>query len=253
MPSSLRDKLKWLDPFTYVDVFVLPKVNPYNKEWLNWVVYIVFAFLFAFIAYSLLGFLLGTPSPLVIVVSGSMEPTLYRGDVAVLQGVSGEGLNVPLIEWGAQDISNASLADLAALSMEGGGETKIAFKNGQSILVPRIGTGDIVVYFAPHKGIEIIHRAVAKVHANGKYYVLTKGDNNWALDQDCGVVSSGLPTIQGSPFFTQKPCASPHLVGLDQVKGRVVLRVPWIGNIKLLLLDDVPSLIVSCMRGSCAV
>ena len=93
--SSWREKLKWLDPFTYVDEYVLPRVNPSGNEVINWVVYLVSAFVFAFLVYSIFGLLLDTSSPMVVVVSGSMEPTLFRGDIMILQGVDDSSINAP--------------------------------------------------------------------------------------------------------------------------------------------------------------
>ncbi|MCH7902212.1 hypothetical protein IIC68_00505, partial [archaeon] len=78
MLKKLREKLKWLDPFTYVDVFILPKINPNNDKNIETIVYIIFAFIFAFVLYNfILAFILGTDAPLVIVFSGSMEPVLF--------------------------------------------------------------------------------------------------------------------------------------------------------------------------------
>lgn len=41
-----------------------------------------------------LKFVMGTPSPLVIVISGSMEPVMYRGDVVLLRGVDPKDVHV---------------------------------------------------------------------------------------------------------------------------------------------------------------
>ena len=94
---SFREKLKWLDPFTYVDLWVMPKINPNKNKAVEWIVYIVFAFIFALALYTILGLLLQTRSPMVIVLSGSMEPTMYRGDVVVLTGVAPENIKNTII------------------------------------------------------------------------------------------------------------------------------------------------------------
>jgi len=62
MLKKLREKLKWLDPFTYVDLYLMPIINPGKKEWISMVVYIISAFIFAFLIFNGLGFLLGTSS-----------------------------------------------------------------------------------------------------------------------------------------------------------------------------------------------
>src|SRR3989344_1625461 len=87
MLEGLRGRLKWLDPFTYVDLYLMPMVNPKGDKLVENIVYVVSALVFAFVIYNfVLAGILGTASPLVIVYSGSMEPVLYRGDVVVLTG-----------------------------------------------------------------------------------------------------------------------------------------------------------------------
>ncbi len=68
--QPVRNTLRWLDPFTYVDVWVMPRLNPEQNPGKEWIIYAVFSLLFAFALYTGLGFVLGTPTPLVIVISG---------------------------------------------------------------------------------------------------------------------------------------------------------------------------------------
>lgn len=232
--------LEKLDPFTYVDDYILPRVNPSGNEIINWIVYIVFSFVFAYSLYSIFGFILQTTSPLVIVVSGSMLPTMARGDVVVLQGVDGSNLNVPEVVLDGVDVRNSSLLELADISPAGEGGWNITFKeNAQTIFVPKRGTSDIVVYNSSHKRLEIIHRAVVKIRSNGEYFVLTKGDNNPNLDQDCGKVDTVLvPGNQVPQILTTKSCPSPYPVSLNEVRGKALVWVPYLGYIKLLLVDS---------------
>ena len=72
MLKKIREKLKWLDPFTYADMYIMPRVNPENSVLKANIVYIVFAFISAWLLYTGLGLILGTPNPLVIVVNGSI-------------------------------------------------------------------------------------------------------------------------------------------------------------------------------------
>jgi signal peptidase I len=246
MPISPKKKAKenaslWsrLDPFTYVDRFLMPTLNPWNNEILSWVIYIVFSFIFAYALYSIFGFILQTASPLVIVVSGSMLPTMARGDVVILQGINGENVNAPEMVLDGIDVQNSSLRELADYEMQSQGIWKITFKaNGQTILVPKQGNTDIIVYVSNYKGLEIIHRAVVKIRSDGDYFLLTKGDNNPSLDQDCGEVSELLfpdaPSIQTT---TGKSCPSPYPVPLSDVKGKALFWVPWLGYVKLVLVD----------------
>ena len=56
--SSVKSKLsflRWLDPFRYVDLFVMPRVKKVTKsETVELVVNVLFAFLFAFILFAVL-------------------------------------------------------------------------------------------------------------------------------------------------------------------------------------------------------
>lgn len=70
--------------------------------------------------------------------------------------------------------------------------------------------GDIIVFRKPSAGGElIVHRAIDEVERDGIWYFQTKGDGN--LSPDHGEVSE------------------------DQVVGKVILRIPWIGHIALFL------------------
>jgi signal peptidase len=100
---------------------------------------------------------MGTPIPTVVVTSGSMEPTLYRGDICIIQNADTDQYVV------------------------GNHTTR---------------TGDIVVYDATGLtqgrytgGEPIIHRIVSRKYDNatGHYFFLTQGDNvltNPVPDQD---------------------------------------------------------------------
>lgn len=71
--------------------------------------------------------------------------------------------------------------------------------------------GDIIVFHQPLGGNElIVHRAIEKeIRADGEIYFTTKGDGNSRADS--------VP-VQG-----------------NQVVGKVVLRIPWIGHVALFL------------------
>ena len=60
----------------------MPQVKKITKnEFVELLVNLVFAAIFAYAFYSLLALLFGVATPLVIVYSASMEPNLYRGDI----------------------------------------------------------------------------------------------------------------------------------------------------------------------------
>ncbi len=248
--------LKWVDPFTYVDLFIMPKLNPKKDKMVEWVVYIVSAFLFAFIIYTGLGMLFHTPSPMVIVVSGSMEPVMFRGDVVALNGKPVDEIKAQEVELN-EPISGVPVKDYLEtfctgtlserpmncidyfkLAPERGifpssfKAVKIKFSNGKAI---DIGTdGDVIVYFSQRLNEPIIHRVVAKIKAKDGIFFLTKGDsiNNPLLDQELGISAYAIP----------------H----SEIQGVAVLRIPLLGYVKLLIFDDLTNLIFGCKRaGGC--
>jgi signal peptidase len=76
--------------------------------------------------------------------------------------------------------------------------------------------GDIIVF---HRGNDlIVHRAINKTDIGGKIYFTTKGDGNDYPD-------------------TQK-------VSQDDVVGRVILRIPWLGHIALLMRSSFAAFII---------
>lgn len=225
---SLNEKLKWLDPFTYVDLLV-EKINPFPvhsiaRTAFDWLFYIVFGLLFAWIIYQALGLFWGTSSPLVIVVSPSMEPTLYRGDLMALQGARGVELKGKEVVLDYDSLKEKSLASIARINYSGKQPESITFidSNGQEKNISLDMEGDIIVYTSNViQNFPIIHRIVAKIKAKDGYYFLTKGDNaktNNVIDQDC----------------LRAACIHTHPVQEKEIQGRPFLRLPWLGCLKLI-------------------
>ena len=79
-----------------------------------------------------------------VVVSGSMEPAFYRGDIVMVQKASFLGIQ----EFNVNDIQK----------------------------------GDVVVYDAKWYNQPVIHRVIDIVNVNGSTMYLIKGDNNNAPD-----------------------------------------------------------------------
>jgi len=227
--KEIKAKLKWFDPFTYVDM-LLDKYNPSRNQLIDIPVYFISAFIFALIIYTVLGLLLGTQTPMVIVVSQSMEPTMYRGDVIVLTGVTAANVNAPAVNipnsLDREGLSSFATADYPSKTLD--------FFNDKSIVYSQIGDGDIIVYQSSLSPEAIIHRAIAKVHAEDGSYIITKGDNNSRIDQDCGRV------IAGNPSYA---CISLYPVTDGEIDGKHLFRIPLIGYVKLLLFDDLPALL----------
>ena len=276
MLEKLKEKLKWLDPFTYVDLFILPRVKKLNKsmqlivflisflilsflvlsvfgytpvllfsvfllfaylfffekeEYVVLAIYILFAFIFAFVLYYfILSFLLGTNSPLVIVFSGSMEPVLYRGDVVVLTAANTLMLKEAVVDF---PVKNKLLSDYALI---GSRKNSLGVMRNASI---KIGEkefefdeeGPIVVYHSDLQKRDIIHRGVLKIVAPDGNFVITLGDNNTRVDQDCKGTPSSFTCINSVP------------VSESMFTGKYLFHIPFIGHIKLLFFDDLPRLI----------
>jgi len=117
-----------------------------------------------------LAFALQTSTPLHTPISGSMEPTLKIGDLLIIRG----GLK-------AEDI-HASPKD-----------------------------GDIIIFHSPSdpNGIPIVHRAIEKIQKDGKWYFITKGDNN--------------------PYDDYRTFG--WLVPEDYIIGKVIFVIPKVGYI----------------------
>ncbi len=231
--STVRKNLKWLDPFTYVDLYLMPIANPNNDKLLGNIVYIITAFIFAFILYTGLGLLLSTSSPIVIVLSGSMEPSMYRGDVVFLTGTSAEGV-------AAQELELNTPLQGVPFPMVGSVDdrnSKVTLINGETATINR--EGNPIVYRSTLMGEQIIHRAVLKIKASDGTYILTKGDANPSIDQDCGALLENR---------FEKPCIEPFLIPSSQIDGKVIFKIPLLGYIKLLLVDDISVLLFGCSR-----
>ena len=131
------------------------------------VILLVAAFSGAFIIYFIMQVALNTNTPMVVVVSGSMEPNLHKGDLLFLRGTDAENIKSGTIE-------------------------------GKE--------GDIIVFDAnglwPHAPADpIVHRVIDKKDDNG-WLFLTKGDANTSPDPTwvpayriLGVVVGRIPYI----------------------------------------------------------
>jgi len=235
--KEFRKKLKWADPFTYIDIFVMPKVNPNENEAISWVVYLASAFFFAWAIYTGLGILLGTQNPMMIVVSASMEPLYHRGDIIVLQGATEENLAGQEVQLDYPSLSGTAFASIASPVYRPGTNRieSIEFNSGQKIPITK--EGSIVVYWSEYRQEPIVHRVVAKLNAGDGLYLLTKGDaeNNASIDQDCGILINGKPK-------SNNKCIELYPVPLENLQGKTLFHLPLLGCVKLWLLDDLRSL-----------
>ncbi|MCX6799075.1 MAG: hypothetical protein NTW59_03205, partial [Candidatus Diapherotrites archaeon] len=202
------------------------------------IVYLVSAFVFAWVIYTALGIALGTASPMIIVLSGSMEPLYHRGDVLVLQGATPENLAGQEVELPGTALRGAPLSDFATpvYSTESGSVQiqKIQFGNGKETEITK--EGSVVVYFSGWRQQPIVHRVVAKLHAPDGWFVLTKGDSalNNTVDQDCGRIINGLP---------ERNCITLYPVPVQELQGKAIAWLPAVGCFKLWIFDDIGSLL----------
>jgi len=133
------------------------------------VILLVTAFSGAFLIYFIMQVALNTENPMVVVVSGSMEPNLHKGDLLFLRGIDAENIRNGTIE---------------------GKEGDIIVFNAQGL--PGW-------FHAPPE--PIVHRVVDKKYDNG-WFFLTKGDANQIPDgawvpetRIFGVVVGRIPYI----------------------------------------------------------
>ena len=139
-----------------------------HKKVIIAVVMICIAFFGSFLLYFGLQVALNTEAPIVIVVSGSMEPSIREGDLLFVMGANPE------------DIKNGTAED----------------KNGDVIVFDARG----LWAGAPEE--PIVHRVVDKYLVGDTWYFRTKGDANSLPDQELvpesriiGVVIGGIPYI----------------------------------------------------------
>jgi hypothetical protein len=184
----------------------------YEDSVASWTVSIALSFiLIKFVLYPLMGLALGTQFPVVAVVSDSMEH------------------NQDFDAWWARHEDyylryNITRNEFVTYPMPNG------FDKGDLILLlgtppDEIERGDIIVYWGG-KAYPIIHRAVATYDQDTALpRFATKGDNN--LGQ---IVTSGLDE-RNIPAWVA--CSSEADGKCDVLLGRAVLRIPWLGWVKI--------------------
>ena len=161
-------------------------------------VMICIAFFGSFLVYFGLQVALNTEAPIVIVVSGSMEPSIREGDLLFVMGTNPE------------DIKNGTAED----------------KNGDVIVFDARG----LWAGAPEE--PIVHRVVDKYLVGDTWYFRTKGDANWLPDQALvpesriiGVVIGGIPYIGWVKIFlTESGLLIPLLVIVSAILVISIIR-----------------------------
>jgi signal peptidase I len=83
-------------------------------------------------------------------------------------------------------------------------------------------SGDILVFRAPGSDELIVHRAVGKIVENGRVEFITQGDNN---------------DVPGP--YSPTPA--------EDVIGKVVMRIPWVGHIALYMRNSTGILLIAIL------
>lgn len=173
-----------------------------NSIW-SWIANIILAFvIIKFIVYPLLGLILATSHPIVAVVSESMEH-----DGSFDQWWQDQS------DWYRDyNISREQFEEFPYVN--GFNKGDIMILRGQD--PENIELGEILV-FDSEKPNPIIHRVVQKWQADGQWRFQTKGDHN-------------KDSIAGSSVGETD-------ISQERVIGKAVVRVPFLGWIKIIFVD----------------
>jgi hypothetical protein len=238
---------------TFISIFIVDIASGAEEHgWKEELQGIGIAAVVAVVFWLLLIIAMDSFTPISGIVTCSMLPRFDRGDMIVLHGVRNfSEINAPTIEMTPKEFRNFSdMAKEYATTflvgqtiMCGGDDFKFLCSNDQCQRLNRDGSSlgnesvctvglefkgqvyyenyssDIIVY-APKpygyntsiQGMDIIHRVFAKIKVGEKYYFLTKGDNNQVFDA----------------YWL-------NIISEEDVKGKVALRLPFLGYFKLFI------------------
>ena len=177
----------------------------------SWIANLAIAFvLIKFLVYPGLGFLLQTSHPVVAVVSESME-----------HGSNFDAWWDKANGWyGQNGISNDDFREFSLRNGFNKGDIMVLKgKNAEKIKV-----GDVIVFWSAKRD-PIIHRIVKKWQEGETYYFQTKGDN-----------------YRTNPSPIKNPLLDQTRVSEDMIVGNAVLRIPFLGYIKIWFVDMVSAL-----------
>lgn len=179
----------------------------YEDSAASWVVNIILAFIvIKFLLYPGMGLLLGTNFPVVAVVSGSMEhhPTDFD-------------------EWWMRNQDfylkhNITKMEFSTYPFRDG------FNKGDIMVLMGVNPetvekGTVIVYWSG-KDYPIIHRYIGNNEYANTTYLMSKGDNN-----------DGMVTIEMDPDLDER------FIPQEAVIGRAVLRIPYLGYVKIWAVD----------------
>ncbi len=185
----------------------------------SWVANVVVAFLvIRFIFYPLLGIVLGTSFPIVAVVSESMEHGLHGGKLcgqyfAEFKDSFDNYWEVCGAWYEERAISKEQFQKFPFRNGFDKGDVVVLWRAHQN----NLEVGDILV-FQGNKPQPLIHRIVKVWQEDENYYYQTKGDHNHDI-------------ING-PEGEAK-------IGKERIYGKGIMRIPYLGWVKILFVDAV--------------
>ena len=232
-----------LTGITFISIFIVDIATGAKEHgWKEELIGIVKAAAVAVIFWIIIIVVLDSSTPISGIVTCSMLPRYDRGDMILLHGIRNfSEINAPVIEMSSDEFAEI----YGKVNAPCGATGNLEYVCSQSVCqrLARNGTplenerfcaiglnyknqtyyenysNDIIVYApkpyglnASIPGMDIIHRVFAKIKVGDKYYFITKGDNNQVFD---------------SYWFS--------IIPEPDVKGRVVLRIPFIGYFKLFI------------------
>ena len=182
----------------------------------SWVVNLILAFLIIrYLIYPFLGIVLGTSYPIVAVVSESMEHKLSNG---VICGKSFQDFEKSFDSYW---LACGSWYEKKGISKEEFKQYpfKNGFNKGDIIVLWRadkenLEVGDVLIFQA-NKPQPIIHRIVRIYEEGGQLFYQTKGDHN----EDSSTSINELN------------------IGEERIIGQGVLKIPYLGWLKILFVD----------------
>ena len=179
-----------------------------DDSWLSWIVNVILAFvIIKFLVYPGLGLFLNTSHPIVAVVSGSMEHDTGFDEWWSSPAQCEKDSCTQGEHYAEYGITKKEFLEY---------NYKNGFDKGDIMIIygkrpEKIEKGDVIVYHAG-KSNPIIHRVV-DVQKQDKLYFSTKGDHN--------------PTSMGFEKSITK----------EIVIGEAVMRIPYLGYIKIWFVD----------------
>ncbi|MEM4336547.1 MAG: signal peptidase I [Candidatus Woesearchaeota archaeon] len=169
----------------------------------SWVVNIILAFvLIKFVVYPTMGLIFGTKFPIVAVVSSSME---HDQKFDVWWGIHEKF-------YLEKNITKEQFSNFRFKNGFNKGDLMVLFGS----TAEKIKVGDVIVYKAG-KPDPIIHRVVQKNKKDNLIIFQTKGDRNLAQIKESWLDETYIPE--------------------NQVIGKAVLRIPYLGWVKIMFVD----------------